>query len=124
MAQQIARELVQNGRLLNLENYGDHLARYGKGFSQMLSIAGDQRQAPPATSHQTGSPTRLMEGYSSAGQPHPPHAITEQEAAGLVLSQQSAVEAAEQASARAKGEIAMEATTPFAMSLVSPRKVH
>jgi hypothetical protein len=29
----MTRELVLNGRLPNLENYGDHLARYGKGFS-------------------------------------------------------------------------------------------
>ena len=29
----MTRELVVNGRLPHFENYGDHIARYGKGFS-------------------------------------------------------------------------------------------
>lgn len=33
MAQQVAKELVMNGRLPQFENYGEHIARYGKGFS-------------------------------------------------------------------------------------------
>jgi hypothetical protein len=33
VAQHMTRELVVNGRLPHLESYGDHLARYGKGFS-------------------------------------------------------------------------------------------
>lgn len=60
VAQHVTRELVMNGRLPMLEQYGDHLARYGKGFSQMLSLAGEQRQ----DSYQTLSP-RLMPGLSS-----------------------------------------------------------
>ena len=28
-----------NGRLPHFEQYGDHIARYGKGFSQMLNLA-------------------------------------------------------------------------------------
>ena len=39
LAQHVAKELVLNGRLPQLENYGEHIARYGKGFSQMLNIA-------------------------------------------------------------------------------------
>ena len=41
----MTRELILNGRLPQFENYGDHIARYGKGFSQILNIAnsGDQR---------------------------------------------------------------------------------
>jgi hypothetical protein len=35
----MTRELVLNGKLPQFENYGDHIARYGKGFSQMLNIA-------------------------------------------------------------------------------------
>lgn len=33
LASQLTRELILNGRLPQLENYGEHLARYGKGFS-------------------------------------------------------------------------------------------
>lgn len=60
IAQQVTKELVLNGRLPHLEQLGDHLARYGKGFSQLLSIAGDQRQAEPTSQF---SP-RLMDGFS------------------------------------------------------------
>lgn len=35
----MTRELVLNGRLPQFESYGDHIARYGKGFSQMLNMA-------------------------------------------------------------------------------------
>jgi len=35
----MTRELVLNGRLPQFAEYGDHIARYGKGFSQMLNIA-------------------------------------------------------------------------------------
>ena len=35
----MTRELVVNGRLPHFENYGDHIARYGKGFSQVLGMA-------------------------------------------------------------------------------------
>lgn len=35
----MTRELVLNGKLPQFENYGDHIARYGKGFSQMLNLA-------------------------------------------------------------------------------------
>lgn len=59
VAQHVTRELVMNGRLPMLEQYGDHLARYGKGFSQMLSLAGEQRQ----DSFNTLSP-RLVPGLS------------------------------------------------------------
>ena len=39
LAQQMTRELVLNGRLPQFADYGDHIARYGKGFSQMLNLA-------------------------------------------------------------------------------------
>lgn len=61
MAQHMTRELVLNGRLPQLENYGDHLARYGRGFSQMLGIASEQKLSGIASG--TTSP-RIMEGFS------------------------------------------------------------
>lgn len=59
VAQHMTRELVVNGRLPHLESYGDHLARYGKGFSQMLNMAGEQNK----TTHQPFAP-KLMHGVS------------------------------------------------------------
>ena len=39
----MTRELLVNGRLPHFEQYGDHIARYGKGFSQMLNLATIER---------------------------------------------------------------------------------
>ena len=39
LAEQMTKELVMNGRLPEFNKKGDHIARYGKGFSQMLGVA-------------------------------------------------------------------------------------
>jgi hypothetical protein len=46
LAQQMTRELVLNGKLPQFADYGDHIARYGKGFSQMLNIASTIEPTP------------------------------------------------------------------------------
>lgn len=45
----MTRELLVNGRLPHFEAYGDHIARYGKGFSQMLNLANVERM--PTSGH-------------------------------------------------------------------------
>jgi hypothetical protein len=42
----MTRELVLNGKLPQFADYGDHIARYGKGFSQMLNIASTVEHVP------------------------------------------------------------------------------
>lgn len=43
-AEQITKELVMNGRLPEFHKTGDHIARYGKGFSQILGIASPKKE--------------------------------------------------------------------------------
>ena len=60
MAQHVAKELVMNGRLPQFENYGEHISRYGKGFSQMLNIATAVESRPVVQSPKP----RLVHGVS------------------------------------------------------------
>ena len=46
LAQQMTRELALNGKLPQLESYGDYIARYGKGFSQMIAMADSYVTSP------------------------------------------------------------------------------
>lgn len=75
LAQQMTRELALNGKLPQLESYGDYIARYGKGFSQMIAMA-DSCVTSPRLVASPQLNTVSHEVLSDAEQRHPRKAST------------------------------------------------